>query len=477
MKKKLFAYFLIVLMAMISVMGINVEAKSAMTITKKTKITTGSKTNTKFYTNKGYAFCITPRRNGPEVGASLSYKKDMNDGGLLYLLEKTGTSNEEYLATQLAIWQYNSQYIPDYFVSNPGYSVVKKSKALASEAARNRNYTSKQPSLSMSTNVGNLSLTDDGRYYKSGVITVNASNIKNNVKYQLLNAPSGAKIETSGTSNYIVIPVDSVNSKVSVTLKATATGTYNTIERYSTGNSEQQELIVLVRNEKTITKSVTLTAVPEKRSCEVVNGTYYDANGKVTDSSTFELTCKKHSCEIIGDHYFDKEGRDTDQASYEASCVHKCIYYNHEYYDENGKVTDNETFELTCKKHYCEKVANQYFDKAGEITTYDNYVVQCEKHYCENVNGNYFGRDGLVVSQADYLKQCVHICEIYDNQYYGSQGQLVTASEYKAQCEAQVVPVPNTGVGPFDGLFSIMIGASLIGGLGGTMFQLQKKRG
>jgi len=477
MKKKLFAYFLIVLMAMISVMGINVEAKSAMTITKKTKITTGSKTNTKFHTNKGYAFCITPRRNGPDVGASLKYKKDMNDGGLLYLLEKTGTSNDEYLATQLAVWRYHSQYVPDYFANHSGLSVVKKSKALASEAAKNRNYTSKQPTLSMSATMANLTLTDDGKYYKSGVITINASNIKNNVKYQLVNAPSGAKVENNGTKYYIVIPVDSVNSKVSVTLKATATGTYNTVERYSTGNSEQQELIVLVKNEKTITKSVTLTVIPEERSCEVVNGKYYDANGKVTDATTYELACKMHSCEIIGNHYFDKEGRDTDQASYEASCMHKCVQYDGKYYDANGKETDSETFELTCKKHYCEKVANQYFDKDGELTTYENYLSQCEKHYCENVNGYYFGKDGLVVSQADYLKQCVHICEIYDNQYYGSQGQLVTADEYKAQCEAQVVPVPNTGVGPFDGLLSIMIGASLIGGLGGTMFQLQKKRG
>ena len=441
MKKKIVAYFLIILIAMISLMGYSVEAKT-LKITKKDYIKTGERTNTRFHTNKGYAFCITPRRNGPSEGTVLKYQSEKTTGGLIYLLERAKYSDDEYLSYQLAVWNFNSQYVPDYFVSHPNYNFVKRSKTLASEAAKNKNYKPKEPSLSIKASSSNLSLTSDGKYYKSGVITVNASNISGNVNYSLVNAPSGAKIESDGTKNYIVVPAASVSSASTITFKATAKGNVNKVERYTTGNSNLQDLIVLVPVEKTVSQSVNLTVTPVKRSCEVVDGNYYDENGNITD----------------------KEG-------YEAHCIHKCVRYNNEYYDENGNVTDEATFELTCKKHSCEVVGDHYFDKDGNDTTYENYSISCERHVCESFGGKYFGKDGVEVPEENYLHECVHVCEIYDNEYYGSQGTKVTEAEYKAQCEAQIVPVPDTGS---EGLISVLIGAALLGGLGGAINHYRK---
>ena len=504
MKKKLIAYILVLIIAIISFMGISVEAKEAMTISKKTYIHTGQKTNTKFYTNKGYAYCITPRRTGPDVGASLKFQKEINNGGILYLLEKTGTSDFDYLATQLAIWQYDSQYIPDYFVSNPNYEVVKKSKTLASEANKNRNYTSKQPSVDVKASSYKLAITSDGKYYKSQAITITSSNLTGNAKYELSGAPSGAGFEKVGNNIYVVVPSKNVTSSTTFKFVASGTGTYNTVERYTTGNSSLQDLIVLIKNKKSVSKSVVFSITPVKRNCEVVDGHYFDNNGnevdkdtytarcvhkcviydgkyfgpdgKVTDSTTYELKCKKHSCQVIDGHYFDKDGKEVDKDAYVASCSHKCVIYDGKYYGPDGKVTDASTYELKCGSHHCEVVDGHYFDKNGVEVTSEVYNLTCVKHTCENINGRYFGRDGFEVSQNEYLQQCVHVCEIFENQYYGSQGTVVSESDYKAQCEAQVVVVPDTGIGLFEGMFSIMFGSALLGGLGGGLAHLKSKR-
>lgn len=483
MRRKFVAFVLVISIAMISMMGMSVQAKEAMKITKKTYITTGKKTNTKFHTNKGFAYCITPRRTGPDTGASLNYKNNVNSGGILYLLDRLGTgtpSDYDYLATQLAIWQYDSQYIPDYFVQNPNFDVVKKSKSLASEAAKNRNYAGKQPSISVTPSSNTLSLTSDGQYYKSGAITVNASNIVTSnggnagVKYELVNAPSGTKIQTNGTKNYVVVPASSVTTSTSFKFKASAAGNVSSVERYSTGNSSLQELIVLVKTPKTVSQTVTLTITPVKRSCEKVGNTYYDKDGKITDEAGYIASCV-HKCVRYNNEYYDENGNVTDQATYELKCkVHKCEVIGNHYFGTDGSEVTADEYNKVCVKHTCEVVGSTYYDKDGNETNYDTYNLQCLKHTCELLDGRYFGRDGFEVTQQEYLNQCVHICEIFENQYYGSKGNIVTESEYKAQCEAQVVPVPNTGNGPYSNLLSIMIGSALLGGLGGTLVHMKK---
>lgn len=443
MKKKIFAYILIVLIAMISLMGYSVEAKGTLKITKKDYIKTGERTNTRFHTNKGYAFCITPRRNGPSEGTVLNFQSETKSGGLVYLLERAKYTDDEYLAYQLAVWNFNSQYTPDYFVSHPNYNFVAKSKTLASEANKNKNYKTAAPSISIKAGSTTLSLMEDGKNYRSKGISVSSSNISGNVETSLVNAPNGARIQRAGNTYYVIIPVENVTSASTFTFKATAKGSINKVERYTTGNSKLQDLIVLVPEEVTVSDSINLTVTPVKRSCEIIGDNYYDENGNLTD----------------------KEG-------YEASCVHKCVKYNGNYYDENGKIVDEATFELTCKKHSCEVVGDHYFDKDGNETSYENYSISCERHVCEAFGGKYFGKDGIEVSEGNYLHECVHVCEIYDNQYYGSQGNIVTENEYKAQCEAQIVPVPDTG---YDGLISTLIGASLLGGLGGAINHYRKR--
>ena len=111
MRKNLKITSLIVILLLICTVGIvNVSAQEAMKITRKTYINTGvgSRREAKFYTNKGYAYCITPHRTGPGEGTTLNYIGSNKGGGVAYLLNKTGTSDMDYLVYQLAIWKYDS---------------------------------------------------------------------------------------------------------------------------------------------------------------------------------------------------------------------------------------------------------------------------------------------------------------------------------------------------------------------------------
>ena len=86
---------------MVSCFGIvNVNAKS-LKITKKTYIKTGigSRKEAKFYTSKGYAWCITPMKTGANQGTTLYYKNTIKDNGLVWLIENGGHSDKGYLAS------------------------------------------------------------------------------------------------------------------------------------------------------------------------------------------------------------------------------------------------------------------------------------------------------------------------------------------------------------------------------------------
>ena len=124
MKNKIKKIFAILLVAL-SVAYIDVTAQSNMKIERKTYITTGTRKEAKFYTNKGYAYCITPDRVGANQGATLTYMSKETKGGVLYLLENAGTSDNEYLKTQLAIWILRNNYMPNYYVQNSNLEVVK----------------------------------------------------------------------------------------------------------------------------------------------------------------------------------------------------------------------------------------------------------------------------------------------------------------------------------------------------------------
>lgn len=354
MIKKIYSSILLLAIAIIPI--INVQAQSAMKIEKKTYITTGTRKEAKFYTNKGYAFCITPQRTGAEEGATLNYMSKEDKGELLYLLEKTGTDDNDYLKTQLAIWILKFNYMPNYYVNNSNINVVKNAKALAAEAKEKSNYTSSNPTIDISVNSLKLNQTSDGKFYQSEVITIKSTGIKENTKVELKNAPEGAeikKVESNVNDNReryeITVSSDKIIKEEKIQLVVTAKGTINTVERYSTGNSKLQDLIVLIPEEKIVTKALDFTVTPIIRTCE---------------------------------------------------------FYNNQYYGKDGKITTQENYELQCKSHTCEKVGDKYFGKLGTIVTEETYQLECFKHTCEKIGNKYFGKDGIEVSETDYKAQC-----------------------------------------------------------------------
>ena len=433
-KKKRGFLILLTLLGLCFSNWINVYAQSNMTIDSKTYIYTDSRKEAKFYTNKGYAYCITPSKTGGPQGTTLVYKSSTTSGGVLYLLENAGTSDNDYLATQLAIWKYDGNYMPEFYQNRSNYDVVRRANALATAAYNNRNYSSPKASVKITTSSTKWNETSDKKNFKSDALSVTIANA-GNANLTLTSAPSGAKIVdlygntismvANGGKFYILIPQSSVTSKTTMTVKATVTGSTSSVERYAPSSGNWQELVVLVKTPTTATDSTSLSLSPIKRTCEVVNGVYYDKEGNVVDHTTYSIQCERHVCEKVGNTYFGSNGEKVNAEDYSIQCErHVCEKVGNTYFGSDGEKVNAEEYSLQCEKHICEKVGNTYFGSNGEKVSYSDYNIQCLKHTCEIINGYYFGINSTIVTQNEYTIQCIHTCEIYNNQYYGKQNNL-----------------------------------------------------
>ncbi len=450
MKKILKKGIAMLLIGLVAISGLQAYAAASIKVDKKTYIYVESQRQTKFHTTKGYAYCITPNRTGPEEGRTLTLKSTQSKGGVLYLLDKTGTSDNEFLVTQLAIWLFESNHMPDFYWEHSNLEVVKKAKALAAEAAKNNNYTH-APSVKLTTSSESLSITSDNKYYRSGAITVTIGNASE-ATLALEGAPAGATIVNSqykaitkaanNTKIYVQIPEENVKNETTFSIKATVNGKISEVERYTTGDSKIQELVVLVRTDKTVNYIAKQKVTPVKRSCDEVNGKYYNKKGEVVDKIAYSIDCEPHTCEPVGSVYFGKKGTQVSFEEYTKECVHKCEKYDNKYYGEQGTEVTEAEFTKQCV-HKCEFYGNKYYGEQGTEVTEAEYTKQCV-HKCEIYNNQYYGVQGTVVTEAEYTKQCVHKCEFYNNQYYGSLGTIVTEAEFKNQCETPYVPVPDT---------------------------------
>ena len=63
---------------------------------------------------------------------------------------------------------------------------------------------------------------------------------------------------------------------------------------------------------------------PEKYSCRVVNGKYYDKEGNVVSKIEYDKSCstapEKYSCKVVNGKYYDKDGNVVSKAEYDKSC-------------------------------------------------------------------------------------------------------------------------------------------------------------
>ena len=409
-KQTKFLLIIVMCLSLLAPICTNAKVSKSIKLTKKTYLKTGSGSNTvtKFKTNKGYAYCITPGKNGPTVGTTLYLKNTIKSGGLVYLLDQAGTSDSSFMVTQLAVWKYANNFHKAGSSSNWA-----KANKLVKGAKKNKDYNTK-PSVSLK--VSSSSLNESGNYYKSGKITVVAKNIKKNLKVKLVDAPKNAKIVNSagktkssfknGDVIYVMVPTSSVNSKTTFKIIISGNGSLTYVNRYKSKNSNTQELIVIDVEPASDSYTANLSIVPVIRKCAYYNGKYYGIDGRIVDKTTYSIECEKHSCEKVGDKYFGRDGNIVD------------------------------------------------------ATTFD---IECNKHVCEIVGDTYFGKEGIEVDSTTYDKECnKHKCEIIDDTYFGVNGDVVTADAYRDQCEAKPTPVivPDTADG--NGLIYVLIGSIII---------------
>jgi len=483
-------YFKIISIALVFILMsffsiVNVQAQEAMKVTSKKGINSGieGRWQTKFSTNKGYAYCITPNRTGPGEGTKLNFVSSTKGGGVAYLLNRAGTSDTDYLITQLAIWKFHNNFMHDEYKRNQGKDVVKKALALANEANNNKNWSS-APTLKLDLASINLTESSDRQSYKSSAIKAIAVNNTTNVSLSISGAPSGTKI-VDGNGNtinsvksnqafYIVVPASSFTQTTNITINASTKGKTSYVERYSTGKSNIQELVVLVKKEETVSATAKVTVTPVVRICKKVDNTYYGKDGKIVTYEVFDRDCNEHYyCKPVGDKYYGKDGKVVTYEQYDKECNehYYCKPVGDKYYGKDGKVVTYEQYDKECNEHYyCKPVGDKYYGKDGNVVTYEQYDKECNEHYyCQPVGDKYYGKAGTVVSFEQYDKECNHYCEIYENYYYGKWGKIVTESEYKAQCDSTNVPVPDTANNSAMNLLLIILGSTILGGTIGAI--------
>ena len=528
MKKALKTFVMLIAIAIIAGSASTVRADSGLTLTQKTYVTYNGRTEAKFYTSRGYGYCITPERTGAGQGHYFSYSYEEKDGGLLYLLEKGASDDKTYLITQLAIWKYRSNFMPAAFV---GTSYGNTAANWANEAKKHTSYSSSAVKVSLNQTDVKVSLTNNG-YYQTNYIsakttgsstyTINVSGVNN---YQIINA-SGKTISNGATLNsgdkfYIRVPYASLTTKSTIKVVFNTNGTEKIIKRYSPNNSKLQDIVVLEKTNKSSSLTVNLVVTPTKKVCEYYNGKYYDKNGKETTKVVYQQQCEKNICKKVGDKYYDKNGKETTKVVYQQQCEKNiCKKVGDKYYDKNGKETTKVVYQQQCEKNICKKVGDKYFDKNGKETNEITYKQQCENNICKKVGDKYFDKNGKETDEITYKQQCdsnickkvgdkyfdkngketneityrqqcdTNICKIVGDKYFGQDGKETDETTYRQQCDTNIckvvgdkyfgkdglevtysvykaecdVPVPDTGVSATKSIISIIFGVLVIAG-------------
>ena len=270
--------------------------------------------------------------------------------------------------------------------------------------------------------------------------------------------------------SYVEITKDSKEYRMKVNLKCGEEEKYIIVYLgcYSYCDSDicEKKTAQEVITDTTVIDNIIENVTPKSRKhyCEILNGKYYDSNGKVVGKATYQKSCEhkpdptpKYYCKIVGGKYYDKNGNIVSKEKYEASC-HKpdptpkyyCKIVDGKYYDKNGNIVSKEEYDASCnpeKKHYCEIVDGKYYDKNGNIVTKEEYDASCNptpKYYCKIVDGKYYDKNGNIVTKEEYEKSChkpdpepKYYCKIVDGKYYDKNGNIVSKEEYDASCNPE----------------------------------------
>lgn len=264
-------------------------------------------------------YCIEPHDDAIHSGIqSYTLSKEMS-AKFAYVLANgypnvsiTGNNNMDYYITGLAVWYLinPNDTVFTYFDLNKGTykgydsKVVKEVAKLVNGA---NSYSYIEPSIKISTDSSNLTLSSDGKYYISSAIGVKAVGINNNYKVSLENAPQGT-IVTDKNGNkkesfavnetFIVkVPTSSISSLSSeFKVNVTAKGNINKAYSYDPSNAKYQSVVALYPESKNIadtinlkinlTTEVQISKVDATTNKELPGATLTvkDANGKVIET-------------------------------------------------------------------------------------------------------------------------------------------------------------------------------------------------
>lgn len=240
--------------------------------------------STKVTSDGKYAYCTNKNLKTPN---KLEMKLvESKDAGVAYIMTNgypaksiTGNDKYDYYITQTALWWYlddtaGGNNLGNGFKSTgvDPYGLRKHVITLkeAAKKAKDTGYT--KPSVSLSTNSTEFTLSSDGKYYYSSDITVNATSTTGNITLSLESAPTNATIvdangnaKTSvaaGTKVRVRVPVANATSlETSMTIKAAGTGKIDKAYMYEPSNDKYQPVVmsVLYSETETVNTSKKLT--------------------------------------------------------------------------------------------------------------------------------------------------------------------------------------------------------------------------
>lgn len=255
-------------------------------------------------------------------------------------------------------------------------------------------------------------------------------------------------------------------------------GCYAYCESYLCQKQTSSQTVVPGKSSTPSTPSTPVTPSPEKITCGVKDGKYFDANGNRVSELNYIISCQAPKCQVVSGYYFGKKGNNVSKSTYLSECsspsTHICENYGGKYYDKSGKVVSEvdyiiscqspkckvvngyyfgkngnnvskETYESECGtptpvEHKCEYYNGKYYDKNGNAVSEVNYIISCQAPKCQIVNGYYFGKNGNNVSKATYEAECTtpetHKCEYYGGKYYDKDGKVVSEVNYIISCQA-----------------------------------------
>ena len=287
--KKIFKSILVLLIAICGVLTLGVKAEAPNTLTINGKAGLQPSGTGMFFYKKSvayngktvYVYCVDlVKRSSPASGATVKRSGELGAGyayivsnGYPYDNNTNMSANDRYAATQIAMWWYvdylngienkvtprseyknsNGQsYDPLQNFKNGKYKTgspaIYNMAYSLKEGAKKASYSS--ASLKINLKDAKMQMSSDGKYYESGQIGVDASNVSGNYTVSLNSAPKGTIVTgTNGSQKtsfavgekFIVkVPVKEITSlKSDFTISVTANGSVNKAYKYVASSSLQ----------------------------------------------------------------------------------------------------------------------------------------------------------------------------------------------------------------------------------------------